>query len=39
MSYSFLGGDSRENFSDQEDLCKVVGHQMEQGVLRVVVNL
>ena len=24
MSYSFLGGDSRENFSDQEDLFKVI---------------
>ena len=24
MSYSFLGGDPRENFSDQEDLFKVI---------------
>ena len=24
MSYSFLGGDSRDNFSDQEDLFKVI---------------
>ena len=24
MSYSFLGGESRDNFSDQEDLFKVI---------------